>query len=78
MARSRILFVTVVSLSTLLRAQDPATKAPATGASPEAPIQTLRTTSRAVLIDVIVSDRKGKPVTGLKQEDFIVTEQGKV
>jgi VWFA-related protein len=38
---------------------------------------TLRITSRAVLVDVIVTDKSGKPVTGLKQDAFVVTEQGK-
>lgn len=38
---------------------------------------TLRITSRAVLVDVIVTDRSGRPVTGLKQEAFSVNEQGK-
>lgn len=38
---------------------------------------TLRVSSRAVLVDVIVTDQHGKPVTGLKQGDFTVMEQGK-
>ncbi len=38
---------------------------------------TLRVSSRAVLVDVIVTDQHGKPVTGLKQDAFTVTEQGK-
>jgi VWFA-related protein len=38
---------------------------------------TLRINSRAVLVDVIVTDRSGKPVTGLKQDAFTVTEQSK-
>ena len=38
---------------------------------------TIRVNSRAVLVDVIVTDQHGKPVTGLKQGDFTVTEQGK-
>jgi VWFA-related protein len=38
---------------------------------------TIRVSSRAVLVDVIVTDSHGKPVTGLKQEDFSVTESGK-
>lgn len=41
------------------------------------PATTLRVTSRAVLVDVIVSDRGGKPVTGLFKDAFSVTEQGK-
>ena len=48
-----------------------------TSVPPDASVQTFRTTSRAVLLDVIVSDRKGKPVTGLKQEDFTIIEQGR-
>ena len=48
-------------------------------ASPDAnaPASPLRIESRAVLVDVIVTDRSGKPVTGLKQDAFGVTEQGK-
>ncbi len=38
---------------------------------------TLRVNSRAVLVDVVVTDRHGRPVTGLKQDAFAVTEQGK-
>src|ERR1700739_3274847 len=38
---------------------------------------TLRLSSRAVLVDVIVSDSSGKPVTGLSRDAFSVTEQGK-
>ncbi|MGA7245360.1 MAG: VWA domain-containing protein [Terracidiphilus sp.] len=38
---------------------------------------TLRVNSRAVLVDVIVSDSSGKPVTGLSRDAFSVTEQGK-
>ena len=38
---------------------------------------TLKINSRAVLVDVIVTDRSGKPVTGLKQDSFTVNEQGK-
>lgn len=38
---------------------------------------TLRVTSRAVLVDVLVTDKNGKPVKGLAQDAFSVTEQGK-
>ena len=37
---------------------------------------TLRVNSRAVLVDVIVTDRNGKPVQGLTKENFSLTEQG--
>jgi VWFA-related protein len=49
---------------------------PAAGAA-DNPETTLRVNSRAVLVDVIVTDRKGNPVQGLKQDAFTVTEQGK-
>lgn len=41
------------------------------------PEMTLKVNSRAVLVDVIVTDHDGNPVRGLKQEDFRVLEQGK-
>ena len=42
-----------------------------------APASTLRITSRAVLVDVVVTDRNGAPVAGLRQDAFTVSEQGK-
>jgi VWFA-related protein len=38
---------------------------------------TLHLNSRAVLIDVIVTDHNGKPVSGLTKDAFRITEQGK-
>lgn len=35
-----------------------------------------RSTTRLVIIDVVATDEKGAPVTGLKAEDFVVTEDG--
>jgi type 1 fimbria pilin len=37
---------------------------------------TLRISSRAVLVDVLVTDRKGKPVSVLKKDALTLTEQG--
>jgi VWFA-related protein len=37
----------------------------------------LKITSRAVLVDVIVTGKDGKPVTGLSKDAFTVTDQGK-
>jgi VWFA-related protein len=48
----------------------------ATGA-PESGSPTLRINSRAVLVDVIVTDAHGNPVTNLPKDAFGVTEQGK-
>ncbi|WP_109485614.1 VWA domain-containing protein [Occallatibacter savannae] len=37
---------------------------------------TLKVNSRAVLVDVIVTDKNGNPVKGLKQSDFTILEDG--
>jgi len=39
-------------------------------------LQVLRTTTRLVILDVVATDDKGSPVTGLKAEDFTITENG--
>jgi VWFA-related protein len=55
----------------------------AVGSSPqnnkpqENPEPTIKVNSRAVLVDVIVTDKGGNPVKGLKQNEFAVLEQGK-
>jgi VWFA-related protein len=41
------------------------------------PAPSLRVDSRAVLLDVLVTDHKGLPVTGLAKDAFTVAEQGK-
>ncbi len=41
------------------------------------PAPTFRTTTRLVLVDVVVTDKQGKSVTGLKPGDFVVQENGK-
>lgn len=51
-------------------AQSPA-PAPALAETP-----TFRVTAREVLLDVLVIDKSGQPVTGLKASDFSVTEEG--
>jgi VWFA-related protein len=45
--------------------------------SSDVPALTLRTTTRLVMVDVVVTDKKGQPVTGLKADDFTVEEKGK-
>lgn len=46
-------------------------------ASADVPSLTIRTNSRLVVMDVVVTDKKGQPVTGLKAEDFTLEENGK-
>jgi VWFA-related protein len=40
-------------------------------------VEVLRVTSRMVLVDAVVTDSSGKPVAGLKPDDFRVFENGK-
>ena len=39
-------------------------------------IPTLRSTSRNVILDVVVTDARGQPVRGLAADDFTITENG--
>ncbi len=41
------------------------------------PSITIRTNTRLVIVDVVVTDKKGQPVTGMRAEDFTVEENGK-
>ena len=43
----------------------------------ESPSLSLRATSHMVLVDVLVKDRAGNPMSGLNANDFILTEDGK-
>jgi VWFA-related protein len=43
----------------------------------QVPGLTIRVASRLVLVDVVVTDKHGQPVPGLKPSDFTVTEKGK-
>ena len=48
-----------------------------TSALPQEKSDTIKATTRLVLIDVIATDNSGKPVKDLKMSDFVVTEKGK-
>ena len=43
----------------------------------DVPTITIRAHTRLVVVDVVVTDKKGQPVTGLKPEEFTVEENGK-
>jgi VWFA-related protein len=62
-----ILLASALTLTALAGGQSPS--------QPAAP--TLKVYSRETIVDVTVTDSKGKPVHGLQQEDFTVKEDGK-
>jgi VWFA-related protein len=69
------------STAACLPAQQPAPiqiPLPPQSASPSPGPYTLRARSRTVLLDVVVTDPHGRPVRGLKPEDFRLLEDGKV
>ncbi|HEY6302491.1 MAG TPA: VWA domain-containing protein [Terriglobales bacterium] len=43
----------------------------------DVPAITIRVNTRLVVVDVVATDKKGQPVTGLKPEDFTLEENGK-
>ncbi len=43
----------------------------------DVPTITIRTNTRLVVVDVVVTHKNGQPVTGLKAEDFTLEENGK-
>lgn len=45
--------------------------------TPEQATPAIRVTTRLVLVDVIVADKDGKPITDLKPEDFLLEDNGK-
>ncbi len=65
--------VLYVSSSALFCAVGLGQTPPATGAA----VPTLKTGTQTVLVDVVVGDRSGQSVPGLKQGDFAVYEDGK-
>jgi len=70
MSRALACCVALIGLAVPLQAQT-------VGQDANTPLSKLRVNSRAVLVDVIVTDSSGKPVTGLRKDAFTVTEQGK-
>ena len=70
MSRSAFVALLVVTLGVPLWAQRVANQSLATQPA-------LQITSRAVLVDAIVTGKHGKPVMSLKRDEFTVTHQGK-
>ena len=61
--------VLVAASVMVLRAQAPDSGQP--------PSPTIRVSTRLVLVDVVVKDRSGRSVRGLKAEEFVLQEKGK-
>lgn len=69
--RSVIIFLALLaSASTLVRSQ-------AASPAPADSTPVVKTKARLVLVDVVVTNDKGEPVTGLQKKDFEVLEDGK-
>ncbi len=43
----------------------------------QVPAPTIRVSTHLVLVDVVVTDKQGKPIAGLHPEDFELEENGK-
>jgi VWFA-related protein len=50
---------------------------PAQQPDQEPPLPVVRATTRAVLVDLIVTDKQGNPITDLKPEEVVLKESGK-
>jgi len=59
-----------------LKAQAPVQDSSQPSQAPAQPTATLSIAAREVLLDVVVTDRNGSPVTGLTPADITVTEEG--
>ncbi len=51
--------------------------APPQTQTPSGPVVQFTANSNLVIVDVVVKDKSGKPIEGLKQDDFTVLEDGK-
>lgn len=65
----------VLSMAALSR---PATDSRSAPNSLQKQVTAVRVTTRLVQVNVVVQDKKGRPITDLNQDDFEVTEQGKL
>lgn len=66
--RKSFVFLMAATFVSAQQAQPPAAPIPA---------PTIRVTTHMVLVDVVVTDKQGKAVTGLHADDFVVEENGK-
>jgi len=69
----RSVYVLAIAFALLAAAARLHSQSPSQGV----PAPTIRVSTRLVLVDVVVTDKQGKPVSGLKAEDFTIEEKGK-
>ncbi|MGE5736906.1 MAG: hypothetical protein ACM34E_17570, partial [Acidobacteriota bacterium] len=69
----RSVYVLAIAFALLAAAARLHSQSPSRGV----PAPTIRVSTRLVLVDVVVTDKQGKPVSGLKAEDFTIEEKGK-
>jgi VWFA-related protein len=76
--RQLVATLLAVAASTTLLAQEPrpAPAAPAPATEAQAPPATFAAEVQQVIVDVVVTDKKGNPVPGLTRDDMVVTEDG--
>ena len=79
--RTTFLYLLIVVFAVLgVRSQAPQNSTPQTqgtsnaGAATQGNTPVIRTTTRLVQVSVVVTDKKGQPVTGLKKEDFTIVD----
>ena len=82
MVRKTVLGTAVVGGAALLmvglaKGQGPATAAAQTAAANADTATPIRSTTRLVQVSVIVTGKKGEPITGLSKQDFGVLDEGK-
>ena len=70
------LFLILLLFAPLWTAEPQTPDASASPAKPQ-PETVIRSSARLVQMSVVVEDKKGNPVSGLKQEDFTVLDEGR-
>lgn len=71
-----IIFAAVAALAVLPSSAQQGT-APATTSPRPEPVETIKAETNLVVLDLVVHDKHGRSITGLKREDFTVLEDGK-
>ena len=72
---TRTSLTTALMLAASLAAMAAQTPAPAQPAAPQQP-PVFRTGTTAVLLDIVVRDKRGRPIRDLRQDEIIVLEDG--